>query len=229
MSHCSFSANNSNKIKRRPQLQQLCRQRHPARPHGRPLHPCFLTPRPPPLLPRHQAGKTCTTIQKVDTCDRLDDWRLIPMHASAWYSFMSTTAQPVLIGRSPQQCHCHLLVSMQAAQSAVKHASWSFPADCCSTVLTTRHIICKATAYLHHASVHPLVSPATCTLVRQTQGFKRAEEDGGEAQPETVWKDDGSLPVDGQGQLPFFLLDAHEEASTPGLVYLFGKVSCISA
>lgn len=93
----------------------------------------------------------------------------------------------------------------------------------------TRHVICKATAHLHHASVHPLVCPATCTVVRHTQGFKCAEEDGGEAQPETVWKDDGSLPLDGQGQLPFFLLDAHEEASTPGLVYLFGKVSCISA
>ena len=54
-----------------------------------------------------------------------------------------------------------------------------------------------------------------------------ADEDGSEAQPETAWKDDGSLPLDGQGQLPFFLLDAHEEASTPGLVYLFGKVTTL--
>ncbi len=51
--------------------------------------------------------------------------------------------------------------------------------------------------------------------------------DGSEAQPETAWKDDGSLPLDSQGQLPFFLLDAHEEASTPGLVYLFGKVNIL--
>ncbi len=52
-----------------------------------------------------------------------------------------------------------------------------------------------------------------------------ADEESTDAQPESVWKDDGSLPLDGQGQLPFFLLDAHEETSTPGLVYLFGKVS----
>lgn len=54
-----------------------------------------------------------------------------------------------------------------------------------------------------------------------------ADEDasGAEAQIEAVWTDDGSLPLDSQGQLPFFLLDAHEETATPGLVYLFGKVS----
>lgn len=57
--------------------------------------------------------------------------------------------------------------------------------------------------------------------------FAFADEDGSEAQPETAWKDDGSLPLDSQGQLPFFLLDAHEEASTPGLVYLFGKVNTL--
>lgn len=48
---------------------------------------------------------------------------------------------------------------------------------------------------------------------------------GAEAQPETVWTDDGSLPLDSQGQLAFFLLDAHEETATPGTVYLFGKVT----
>lgn len=48
---------------------------------------------------------------------------------------------------------------------------------------------------------------------------------GAQAQVEAVWTDDGSLPLDRQGQLPFFLLDAHEEVATPGLVYLFGKVS----
>ena len=52
---------------------------------------------------------------------------------------------------------------------------------------------------------------------------------GAEAQVEAVWTDDGSLPLDSQGQLPFFLLDAHEEVATPGLVYLFGKVTTHSA
>lgn len=42
-----------------------------------------------------------------------------------------------------------------------------------------------------------------------------------------MWTDDGSLPLNSQGQLPFFLLDAHEETATPGLVYLFGKVSSL--
>lgn len=52
---------------------------------------------------------------------------------------------------------------------------------------------------------------------------------GAEAHVDAVWTDDGSLPLDSQGQLPFFLLDAHEEAATPGLVYLFGKVTMRSA
>lgn len=69
-----------------------------------------------------------------------------------------------------------------------------------------------------------------CPAVDQAavqQGAVTAGEDapGAEAQEEAVWTDDGSLPLDSQGQLPFFLLDAHEEAATPGLVYLFGKVS----
>ena len=38
------------------------------------------------------------------------------------------------------------------------------------------------------------------------------------------WVDDGSLPVEGDGQLPFYLLDAHEEFAQPGVVFLFGKV-----
>ena len=38
------------------------------------------------------------------------------------------------------------------------------------------------------------------------------------------WVDDGSLPVDGEGTLPFYMLDAHEEYGAPGTVYLFGKV-----
>ena len=58
-----------------------------------------------------------------------------------------------------------------------------------------------------------------------------AEEDGkdAEAQAEQEWKDDGSLPLDSQGQLPFYLIDVHEEHSNPGCLYLFGKVCNCSA
>lgn len=45
--------------------------------------------------------------------------------------------------------------------------------------------------------------------------------------PLPEWKDDGSLPLDGEGQLPFFLVDAHEESARPGDVFLFGKVQAI--
>ena len=54
------------------------------------------------------------------------------------------------------------------------------------------------------------------------------EEAGGADTPgpaaEQEWKDDGSLPVDGEGVLPFYLIDAHEEPAQPGAVFLFGKV-----
>ena len=58
-----------------------------------------------------------------------------------------------------------------------------------------------------------------------------AEEDGkgAEAQAEQEWKDDGSLPLDSQGQLPFYLIDVQEEHSNPGCLYLFGKVCSCSA
>ena len=46
-----------------------------------------------------------------------------------------------------------------------------------------------------------------------------------ELEPARDWKDDGSLPLDSQGQLSFFCIDASEEHSNPGVVYLFGKVS----
>ena len=36
--------------------------------------------------------------------------------------------------------------------------------------------------------------------------------------------DAGDLPLDEEGQLPFYLLDACEEPAQPGVVYLFGKV-----
>ncbi|PSC73303.1 DNA polymerase alpha catalytic subunit [Micractinium conductrix] len=38
------------------------------------------------------------------------------------------------------------------------------------------------------------------------------------------WQDDGSLLLDAEGQLPFYLIDAHEELAQPGTVFLFGKV-----
>ena len=41
--------------------------------------------------------------------------------------------------------------------------------------------------------------------------------------------DDAPLPLEKDGSLPFFLLDAHEEWATPGVVYLFGKVPLPSA
>ncbi len=57
-------------------------------------------------------------------------------------------------------------------------------------------------------------------------------EDGADEEvkeePKEEWVDDGSLPLV-DGTLPFFLLDAHEEAATPGTVYLFGKVPPVSA
>lgn len=48
--------------------------------------------------------------------------------------------------------------------------------------------------------------------------------------PATAPTDSGSgLPLDGEGQLPFYLLDAHEELAQPGVVYLFGKASWVAA
>lgn len=37
------------------------------------------------------------------------------------------------------------------------------------------------------------------------------------------WSPDGELPLDGDG-MTLHLMDAHEEAGQPGIVYLFGKV-----
>ena len=39
------------------------------------------------------------------------------------------------------------------------------------------------------------------------------------------WVDDGSLPLDKDGQLLFYFLDAHEDTHLPHTVYLFGKVT----
>lgn len=50
-----------------------------------------------------------------------------------------------------------------------------------------------------------------------------AEEEGAAAAAATEWVDDGSLPVDGGGALPFYFLDAHEEPAMPDRLFLFGK------
>ncbi|GMH42291.1 hypothetical protein BSKO_10210 [Bryopsis sp. KO-2023] len=47
-----------------------------------------------------------------------------------------------------------------------------------------------------------------------------------EASDEKPWVDDGTLPVDEAGNLPFFVLDALEDSYKPGVVYLFGKIPC---
>jgi len=41
-----------------------------------------------------------------------------------------------------------------------------------------------------------------------------------------VTSDGSSLPLNAEGRLPFFLIDAHEEpyGANPGTIYLFGKV-----
>lgn len=41
------------------------------------------------------------------------------------------------------------------------------------------------------------------------------------------WENDGTLPVDTDGALPFYFVDAHEEHGQPGTVFLFGKVSSV--
>ena len=51
------------------------------------------------------------------------------------------------------------------------------------------------------------------------------EEAAAAAAAKAEWVDDGSLPIDGTGALPFFFLDAHEEPATPDRLFLFGKAS----
>jgi DNA polymerase alpha subunit A len=54
---------------------------------------------------------------------------------------------------------------------------------------------------------------------------ERADDEGAHKQQEAApWVDDGTLPLDSESRLPFYFLDAHEEYSQPGVVYLFGKV-----
>eukprot|EP00889_Picochlorum_renovo_P005130 jgi/Picre1/32160/NNA_007506.t1 len=49
------------------------------------------------------------------------------------------------------------------------------------------------------------------------------EECAEEEVEEKPWVDDGSLSLDDNSRLPMYLIDAHEEISQPGTVYLFGK------
>ena len=48
-------------------------------------------------------------------------------------------------------------------------------------------------------------------------------QDADKAEEETPWEDDGTLNLDESSRLYMYLLDAHEEISSPGTVYLFGK------
>ena len=54
-------------------------------------------------------------------------------------------------------------------------------------------------------------------------------EDPASCEETNPWQDDGTLPLDDDARLPFYLLDAHEEAAQPGTVYLFGKIPVTSA
>ena len=52
-----------------------------------------------------------------------------------------------------------------------------------------------------------------------------AGEAGAAAEEEAKpWVDDGSLPTDSNGTLPFYFFDAHEEPNAPGTLHFFGKV-----
>jgi DNA polymerase alpha subunit A len=57
-----------------------------------------------------------------------------------------------------------------------------------------------------------------------TEGGGTAEMEEAATEEEQPWQDDGSLPLDTESCLPFYLIDAHEEMAQPGTVFLFGKV-----
>jgi len=69
-----------------------------------------------------------------------------------------------------------------------------------------------------HAQLPWREAPFCCVSADET------EEDMAE---EVEWEDDGSLPLDKEGGLPFYFLDAHEEPHVPHTVYLFGKVGTL--
>ncbi|KAK9810187.1 hypothetical protein WJX72_006462 [[Myrmecia] bisecta] len=79
------------------------------------------------------------------------------------------------------------------------------------------------------APATPATAPPTAAL--PASGWQDILTESGEVQegmeeaaPEKPWEDDGTLPTDAEGSLPFFFIDAHEEPAAPGTVYLFGKV-----
>lgn len=63
---------------------------------------------------------------------------------------------------------------------------------------------------------------AEAAMVTDWQALYEDEEEMGDVE-ETPWVDDGSLQLDDQSLLSLYLIDAHEEISQPGTVYLFGK------
>eukprot|EP00850_Spirogloea_muscicola_P024907 SM001741S03160 [mRNA] locus=s1741:84:1838:- [translate_table: standard] len=75
-------------------------------------------------------------------------------------------------------------------------------------------------------------SAAAAVVGQETKGLPQVAAAGFDDDPASI-KGNAALPLDAGGSLPFFLLDAHEEAAfaggggsgTPGTVYLFGKVA----
>ena len=62
-----------------------------------------------------------------------------------------------------------------------------------------------------------LMALASCTTGEGSAATVQQEE----AKP---WEDDGTLPTDAGGMMPFYFTDAHEEPNNPGTLHLFGKV-----
>lgn len=98
-----------------------------------------------------------------------------------------------------------------------------------------------AASYKTPARLHPGeyvvtdITPSTAVPVAGWQRLYDAEFEDEENQDcneastgsdaNETWVDDGTLPVEPDSQnLPFYLLDAHEESAHPGVVYLFGKI-----
>jgi hypothetical protein len=81
-----------------------------------------------------------------------------------------------------------------------------------------------------HDHLTAWLTRARLTLPHPNPGGDEEGEAADAAAAEAApWVDDGSLPVDGAGALPFFFLDAHEEATTPDRLFLFGKARAAPA
>eukprot|EP00850_Spirogloea_muscicola_P002464 SM000009S23593 [mRNA] locus=s9:972011:982036:- [translate_table: standard] len=76
-------------------------------------------------------------------------------------------------------------------------------------------------------------SAAAAVVGHESKGSPQVAVAGSDDDDAAAASGNGALPLDADGSLPFFLLDAHEEAAfagsggsgTPGNVYLFGKVA----